>query len=40
MQVGLYDQNAKSRQNQIVRQIESDPNLSAAEKEALLRAHN
>ncbi len=39
-QVGLYDQNAKSRQNQIVRQIENDPNLSEAEKEALLRAHN
>lgn len=36
----LYDGgDAKSRHNQIVRQIENDPSLSEAEKEALLRNH-
>lgn len=35
----LFEDGAKSRHNQLVRQIENDPNLSDNEKEALLRQH-
>ncbi len=39
--VAIYDNNdVKSRQNQLVKQIEQDKNLTDAEKEALLRLHN
>ncbi len=36
----LYDNDQDSRHNQLVRQIEADPTLTDAEKEALLRNHN
>lgn len=40
LEFALYDGgDAKSRHNQIVRQIEQDKDLSEAEKEALLRNH-
>lgn len=35
----LFEDGAKSRHNQLARQIENDPNLTDAEKEALLRQH-